>query len=65
MKIVVYDTKDQIHRFLKGRIGNDNCAWVINEEDASEYTKDEFEMILRDFENNKNYSSLISLGYMQ
>ena len=65
MKIIVYDTKDQIHRFLKGKIGEDNCAWVINKEDAGEYTKDEFETISRDFENNKNYSDFISLGYIR
>ena len=65
MKIVVYDIKDQVHRFLKGKIGDDNCVWVISKEDAGEYTKEEYEIILRDFENNKNHSDFTSLGYMQ
>lgn len=65
MKIVVYDTKDKTHRFLKGKIGEDNCAWTVNKEDANDYTKKEFEMISKDFENNKNYSGFTSLGYTQ
>ena len=65
MKVVVYDTKDKVHRFLKGKIGEDNCVWTVNKEDANDYTKEEFEMITKDFENNKNYSGFTSLGYTQ
>ena len=59
MKIVVFDKKEQRNKFLRGKLGN--CFWVDKEEDAFEYTKDDYEKILKDFRNKKmnpNYSSL-------
>lgn len=61
MKIIVYDAKEQRHKFLKGKIGN--CFWIENEEDASEYTKEEYELVLKDFSNNKMKPDYTSLGY--
>lgn len=47
MKIVVFDEKEQRHKFLRGKIGN--CFWTHKEEDSSEYTKEDYENVLRDF----------------
>lgn len=61
MKIVVFDEKEQKHKFLRGKLGN--CFWVSNEEDAWEYTKDEYNKVLEDFRNKKMNPNYTSLGY--
>ena len=61
MKIVVFDEKEQRHMFLRGKIGN--CFWVSKEENASEYTKNEYKKVLEDFRNKKMNPNYTSMGY--
>ncbi len=53
--------KEHKHKFLRGKMGN--CFWSVNEEDASEYTKEEYELVLRCFRNKKMNPYYTSLGH--
>ena len=61
MKIVVFDEKEQKHKFLRGKLSN--CFWTSKEEDAWEYTKDDYKKVLEDFRNKKMNPNYTSLGY--